>query len=393
MKPIKLKDILAEISLSTGHASSAGLTFFFNDAYTKKIIKNKKRYTKIYDNIYSNLPLDIKDFFTKEELDKNYAKCVRELEDMTKVDSEFLGDLAPVVASSGQYNLHKKGGGGDIHFFLGDKSAKALTEYFIGTIKVEKGASHYNFTPSKAFGLQTYQIHWSNVAKEKMGQGLGKLIYEMVYKHISSEGAALVSDSILFEGSQKMWMSYVPSIASWFGAVVRDVYIPISKSEMVSNAKTIANLADSLVAMENPPALIRKVAHNFNGLSFSSGQYGVMRVHASINKKLFSKAAKDAMEYDNFVYDDKTERWRKKKDKDFKGIAFTYPSTIIDDEATSLRDLVWRFREYGLNTAITTGSGVEDEANLAALKALAISFSDANIIVKETGGGLTWVAI
>ena len=117
---------------------------------------------------------------------------------MAKVDSEFLRDLAPIVATEGTYALHKKTKGGQTFFMLGDKTAKLITEYFIGVIRADKGAHNYRFTPQKAFGLQTYQIHWSNAAKEKMGQGLGKLIYQMVYKHITSEGAALVSDTILF---------------------------------------------------------------------------------------------------------------------------------------------------------------------------------------------------
>jgi hypothetical protein len=388
---IKLKDIVNEISLSRGHASATDLHGFFNNAVEKKFIKKKKRYSNIYDNM-SWRGLAVEDFYTEKELEQNYNKCLKEFEALIRVDSEFLSDLAPIVSSSGQYSLHRKSDGSDINFMLGDKSAKNLAEYFIGTIRIEKETNYYNFTPKKAFGLQAYQIHWSNVAKEKMGQGMGKLIYEMVYKHISSEGAALVSDTILFEGSQKMWMSYVPSIASWFGAVVRDVYIPISKEEMVSSARSIADISDSLVAMENPPALIRKVANNFKGLSFSAGQYGVMQVKYGINKKLFSKAAKDAMEYDNFVYDDKTEMWRKKKEKDFKGMDFTYPSNLID-EANSLKDLIWRLRQYGLNTSITSGTGVGDAANLASLKSLAIAFDDAIIIVKETGGRLTWVAI
>jgi len=214
-----------------------------------------------------------------------------------------------------------------------------------------------------------------------MGQGLGKLIYEMVYKYVTSEGAALVSDTILFEGSQKMWMSYVPSIANWFGAVVRDVYIPISKEEMVSSAKSIADISDSLVAMENPPALIRKVANNFKGLSFSAGQYGVMQVRYGINKKIYKS--------EKLVFDPKLDHWRSKSDKE---IAWTYPSNLID-EANSLKDLIWRLRQYGLNTSITSGTGVGDAANLASLKSLAIAFDDAIIIVKETGGRLTWVAI
>ena len=213
---------------------------------------------------------------------------------------------------------------------------------------------------------------------------MGKLMYTMVYEYITGPlGGALLSDSMLFQGSQKMWMSYVPSIASYFGIVVEDVYFPIDKSEI--GPDVMGNYVDHMVAMETMPTEVRKLANNVKGLSFKRGEYGVIRVHENINKKL-EKASNHLGYYPNGYssYDEKTGKF-KKPEKPVE----TYFSNIVD-EANSLSVLIKRM-EYDYDMSI--GSLTSNTDEISNLKACVFAFDNMNVIVKQTGGKLVMVAI
>jgi GNAT superfamily N-acetyltransferase len=407
---IKLKDIVNEISLNTGDANTNTLWNFFKDAVEKNAFRKQKKYNQLYDGMsWASGRFSYDMLFSIDEIKKltgnkrmkNWGEFdIRELDSATKkkVDKavaekytftpEMVKDLSgPVVASRGQFNLHAEKHGSEIYYRLGNKGAKYVYEYLIGVIKVEKTASSYRYTLKDAFDLKCFQIHWSNIVDEYKGQGFGKMIYEMVYEHVSSKGIALASDTILFSGSQKMWFQLMPSIANNFGIVMNDIYFPIAKEAMQSEGPSIGEKARYCVAIQNPPPLIRKISHNFKGLSFTAGSYGLMTCYGGVNDKLLSKAAKDAMEYDNFVYDDKTERWRKRKEKDFKGIDFTYVANLIE-ESTSIVNLYYKLKSYDIFKDYDSYND-----SIPAAQAIVLSFENANLIVKETGGRLTWIAI
>ena len=317
-----------------------------------------------------------------DEAKKNLEKA----ESLMLVNSDFKGIVnskMSLIAKRGGHELRLLSTGGGLEFHLVDPTAKYIYEYFIGIIKVSKGANTYRFTSKNAFGLKTYQIHWSNVAREHMGKGLGKMMYTMVYEYITSQGAALVSDSMLFQGSQKMWIDYMPTVASYFGIVMEDVFFPIDKGEMKSKGRTLMNdgSVTSMVAMENPPSLIRKIGYNFKGLSFAGGEYGVVRVNSGVNAKLMPEGET----LRTFTFNKKSNDWDVKKNKN---VQFTYFSNLVD-ESNSILSLFKKFEKLG-------GPDIEDVTCFGSpmsLKSVVFSFSNANVIVKSSAGKLVMVAI
>ena len=152
--------------------------------------------------------------------DKKLSKEADKLKNLNQVTPEFLDYLQKYeqVGSSGNFMMIMKKQGNEMIFVLCNKSATLITEFFAGQIKVSKGDSSYKISSKKFFKLNTYQVHWSNIALEHKGQGIGKLMYTMVYEYVTHNlNGALLSDSILYQGSQKMWMQYIPTIASYFG--------------------------------------------------------------------------------------------------------------------------------------------------------------------------------
>jgi hypothetical protein len=375
---IKLKQLLPEISLMSGNAGSDDMEDFYRNASSKIL---PKKYDVVDDWIgfqYGGMK--------RRELDPEGKKKLDKAQALMLVNSEFKGIVnskISLIAKRGGYELRSMSGGGDLQFYLVDPNAKYIYEYFIGIIKVSKGANTYRFTAKKAFGLKTYQIHWSNIAKEHMGKGLGKLIYTMVYEYITGQGAALVSDSMLFQGSQKMWIDYIPSIASYFGIVMDDVFFPIDKGEIKSNGRHLMGdgSVSSMVAMENPPPLIRKIGYNFKGLSFANGEYGTVKVSGGVNDKLMPEGETIR----TFTFNDKSNNWDVKKNKNAQ---FTYFSNLVD-ESNSMLSLFKKFEKLGgpeLDEVTSFGSKMN-------LKAVVFAFNNANVIVKSSAGKLVMVAI
>jgi len=408
---IKLKDIVNEISLNTGDANTNTLWNFFKDAVEKNAFRKQKKYSQLYDGMsWASGRFSYEVLFSIDEIKKitgnkkmkNWDEFdIRELDSATKkkVDKavaekytftpEMVKDLSgPVVASRGQFNLHAEVHGSEIYYRLGNKGAKYVYEYLIGVIKVEKTASSYRYTLKNAFDLKCFQIHWSNIVDEYKGQGFGKMIYEMVYEHVSSKGIALASDTILFQGSQKMWFQLMPSIANNFGIVMNDIYFPISKETMQSEGPSIGEKARYCVAMDSPPPLIRKILHNFTGLSFTAGSYGLMSCYGSINDKL-EKENDNSSGYDSRWADMDGEEVDVppgfgKKDKKK---SFTYVTNLID-ESTSIVNVYYKLKTYGIFRSYESYND-----SVPAAQAIVLSFENANLIVKETGGRLTWIAI
>jgi hypothetical protein len=356
---IRLKHLLSEIHLVGGDASTTDMKDMFDSAFDKSILPKK------YRNLYQS---------TSDE-----ANAIPQNQ-VTRETLKFL-DKYEKVGNSGNYIMILKKRGSELEFLLCDKGAKYLTEFFIGVIKAQKGVNKYNFTPDKAFNLKTYQIQWANIADEHKGNGLGKLMYKMVYEYVSGPlGAALVSDSSLFQGSQRMWMQFIPDIASFFGIVVQDVFFPIDRSEI--GASIGSDSVGMMVAMETIPTEIRKIIHNVKGLSFKGGEYGVIRVRDDINKKI--AVSTDAPEKD-FNYDSDNGVWIPKKNKNFQ---YTHFSNLVD-EAITIYGLVTKMENLDMNV----GPVISNTDNITNLKACIFTFNNMNVIIKKTGGKLVMVAI
>ena len=325
---IKLTDILKELSLNVGHAKKTGADYMALEGMV--------------------ILLSVKGM-AKYDFEKN--------PETNKLAKPLIDDLltnANVVGESGQYRLLVKRGRENM-FYMIDTNAETVDRTFVGTMKVEDKYESYNFSPKTAFDLKVWQVHWSNIANEFMGKGLGKILYTMVYEYVSSQGAALASDSMLYEGSSGMWRKYMVNIASYFGIIINDIILPIAKEDVTDTSLVSQANLDGFVAMENPPKLIRKIAHNVEGLSFAKGEYGTTSIDKSINDQL------------ELVIGDTEET-------DFLDLV---------DNTDTIKELV-KSLKYELND-IHTALGTD---NISTCRCLIFAFTDAIVAVKQVGGGL-----
>ena len=361
----------------SGNAGSDTMEDFYGRIYRNNILPAK--YDIVRDWMGNN-PFGLSDDEMSDEAKKEREQAKK----LMLVNKDFITDVdkkLKLITKNGGYELRLQKEGKNLTFHLVDPKAKYIYEYFIGIIQTESGTRGYRLNPKKAFNLNCYQIHWSNVAAEHMGKGLGKLMYTMVYEYVNGLGAALVSDSMLFEGSQKMWFDFIPSIASFFGVVVGDVFFPIDKGEVTRDI--MGNAVDTVVAMENPPTEIRKIANNVKGLSFKAGEYGMMRVRQSINDKI---ALKSDGSRNTYTFNDADDRWDVKPNKKFQ---YTFFSNLVDQCPTMLI-LLKRMEQLDMADRYELVNGTSEATDL---KACVFSFSNANVIVKETGGRLVMVAV
>jgi len=322
---IKLIDILKEInelSMQKGHATSkSSADISIEGMITLLSVKGMRKY----------------DF--EEDFEKN--KLVEPL------INDILAKNNP-IGEDGQYKLFGKIQMGEHKFYLIDTKAPTVDMVFVGTMKLEKYDEGFVYNTQTAFDLKMYQVHWSNIGVEYRGKGLGKVMYTLVYQYISSKGYAMASDNMLFEGSSGMWRTYMPSIASYFGIMIRDVLLPVTKADVADTTLVERADLDGFVAMENPPKLIRKIAHNVEGLSFARGEYGVVTIFG-VN------IDEEAPEFFDQPFID----------------------AIDEDKFDSLRDLSKQISKYH---DIKTATG-----NTKNLKCLILTFENAIIAAKQVG--------
>jgi len=109
----------------------------------------------------------------------------------------------------------------------------------------------------------------------------------------------------------------------------------------------------------------------------------MMRVRAGINDKIALKAGESSK---NFTFNDKDDRWDVKKNKDFQ---YTLFSNMVDD-APNMISLLKKMEVLDVVDSFRAKNGTESHYDL---KACVFGFNNANVIVKETGGGLVMVTI
>jgi hypothetical protein len=344
---IRLSEIVKEISFGKGHASANNAEDISSDAIYMSGIEHelgKKR-----DDDYDELKIPVSDPVFQKQINKKFT----------------------IVGESNGYKLvtTKEDRYGDVKYYLVNPSAKVIGEYFIGIVKTELNKGEF-YNLKKGFGVEIETVHWSNVAIETRGTGVGKLMYTMVYEHVKSKGRALGSDSMLFEGSAGMWMSYMPSIAKYFGIIINDLMLPISPEELNKKNKPAFDTfgVDGFVAMENPPQMVRKIAYNVKGLSFVKGEYGVVKMDGKVNDKIdvtristnaFFNREEPKYEYSRFI----------DYINNFSTIKALLNSTI----------------RYNIKDTVGTKK--------TKYKTLLFAFEDAIIIVKQTSSGLVPVVI
>jgi hypothetical protein len=280
---IKLTDLVKEISFGFGHASGNNTEDISSDA----MYMNGIDYAIARDGDYDELQIPVSDKKFQKAIAKNFE----------------------VVGESNGYKLVKTKQsryGGDNKYYLINPNAKVTGEYFVGIIKTELNEGEF-YNLKKGFGVEVEAVHWSNIALELRGTGMGKMMYTMVYNYVKSQGRALGSDSMLFEGSAGMWMTYMPSIAKYFGIIINDLMLPIAAEELNKKNKPAFETygVEGFVAMETAPPMVRKIAYNVKGLSFIKGEYGVIRMEGKVNdiidvtkrsRDIFGQRSKDPKE-------------------------------------------------------------------------------------------------
>jgi hypothetical protein len=165
---IKLTELVKEISFGYGHASSNDAEDISSDAiYMNQIDSAISR-----DGDYDELQIPV----TDNKFQKAIAKKFK------------------VIGESNGYRLvtTKKDEYGDIRYYLTNPNANVIGEYFISIIKTQLNEGGF-YNLKKGFGVQVEAVHWSNVALETRGTGVGKLMYTMVYEYVKSKGRAFGS--------------------------------------------------------------------------------------------------------------------------------------------------------------------------------------------------------
>jgi len=346
---ILLTELMREISFEKGHAASDSLYDMSNSAL-------------------ANIDIDT-------DLDKGTTDDEGDYQELSTNHKVFVKSLAKkttAIAQSGGYTLLLKNGAkSEFEYFLVNKSAKKIGEFFVASMRTDI-TTYRRYNLQKAFDVVVETVHWSNLASELRGQGIGKLLYTLVYDYVKSKGRAFGSDYMLFEGSAGMWMTYMPKLAPYFGIVLDGVILPVSKEELTIKNKPIFDMfgLDGFIAMENPPKLVRKIMHNVQGLSYIGGEYGVAKSYASIN---------DIIEVDI------------PRERDFKpGMKDPKPRKVrfIDyvSEFKTIKDLL-KSEVENIVDEIDTAKKKKN------IKALIFAFADAMVVVKQTPNGLVSVVI
>ena len=346
---IKLTDLVKEISFGSGQASSNNAEDISSDAIYMNGIEyelGKKR-----KDDYDELQIPVSDPVFQNQVKKKFV----------------------TVGESNGYRLvtTKVDTYGDVKYYLINLNAKVIGEYFVGIIKTEVNTGDF-YNLKKAFGVQVETVHWSNVALEMRGTGVGKLMYTMVYDHVKSKGRALGSDSMLFEGSAGMWMRYMPSIAKYFGIIVNDLMLPIAPEELNKKNKPAFELygVEGFVAMETPPPMVRKIAYNVKGLSFIKGEYGIVRMEGKVNDKL-DVTNSPKLNYGSF------------RSREFSDNTKEEYARFIDyiNNFSTIKELLNSPIKYSIRDIIGTKK--------TKYKTLLFAFDDAVLIVKELPNGLS----
>lgn len=278
---IRLSEIVKEISFQRGQASTSGIKDLSSRALSQSDI-----------DIDLDRPGDYHELKIPTS-DPAFVKAIKK-----KFD---------VIGQSQNFKLlkSKKLDYDQIVYYLIDSNAKIIGDYFIGVMKTELNAGEF-YNLKKGFGVEVEQVGWSNIGIEMKGAGLGKLMYTLVYDYVKGKGRALGSDHMLYEGSAGMWMTYMPSIAKYFGIIVNDIIIPISKEELSKKNKPVFEVlgVDGFIAMETPPQMVRKIMYNVKGLSFINGDYSIVKMYGSVNEKLDvtpSNSTNDKQEFFTFA--------------------------------------------------------------------------------------------
>ena len=269
-----------------------------------------------------------------------------------------------IISSKDMELLVFKASGNNNKCALVNPKANTISEYFIGMINIsfdEDSRTYSDYSTSQAVDIPFYQITWSDLAKAYRGKGIGKQLYTLVYEWTKSKGAGLTSDNTLYEGSARMWTNYMPQIASYFGVLLGNIIIPISKEEAMLDKFKHFGAADGFAAFENPSKTMRKILYNLKGLTYSNGD--IFIVDLAETQKVNSKIDREET------------------------------MTLFDmvEESSSMKELLDKIdREVSVDNEFGGKQSlkyINRTAKTSSVKATVFTFEDSLVIVKSVSTG------
>lgn len=242
---ILLKQILNELDVNRGHFtkdSSMELIkdYIYNDGVIPKSIADK-----------------VMDAIDKSKDEKPLSKDLQSL---------LTSKAGVKVYGSGTISIFKKPTRDGIIYSGFDFSQPAKKGlFFFGRLFTVKMSKRLNYSPKKQLNIDNAEeIHLSQVSKEYLGKGYGKLLYDAAM--ISTD--ILYSDRVLFEGSFKMWINHIRKNSNFFGVAGEgDVILPIFSEDGLDKTKLMKATDGGLVAiMKKVPTQLIKLQEFLNGI-------------------------------------------------------------------------------------------------------------------------------
>ena len=240
---IQLKKILNELDVNRGH---------FTKDSSMELIK---------DYIYHD-----------GVIPKSIADKVMDAIDKSKDEKPLSKDLQSLLTSkagvkvygSGTISIFKKPTRDGIIYSGFDFSQPAKKGlFFFGRLFTVKMSKRLNYSPKKQLNIDNAEeIHLSQVSKEYLGKGYGKLLYDAAIKSID----ILYSDGVLFEGSFKMWINHIRRNSKFFGVSGwGNVILPIFSEDGLNKTK-LGEIEGGFVAIpKKVPTQLIKLQEFLNG--------------------------------------------------------------------------------------------------------------------------------
>lgn len=215
--------------------------------------------------------------------------------DLEKLNVPIPKDLKQLIASkshSSQGNLHvfkskSPGWGGPVVvYYLLNLDASSITTLFVAQIETARPIDR-EYSLKRLYGVNTIQVHMSQVAKEYNALGYAKFLYDTILY----ENQILESDNTLFQGSFNMWTKHFPKVASYFGFIPTrqasnkrgssnvagndNIVLPM-ESLNLTDKSFLKNYVASFVAFSGPvPVELKKIKQLTKDVSFANGTLGI----------------------------------------------------------------------------------------------------------------------